>query len=78
MTPSERAQVKRLQGRVRNLEGENDRLRERARHRVLMEELDDTTPDDAVLVAGEPTRLVWILRSLAAHVGLSWVVEGRA
>jgi hypothetical protein len=78
MTPSERAQIKRLQGRVRNLEGENDRLRERARHRVLMEELDDTTPDDAVLVAGEPTRLVRILRSLAAHVGLSWVVEGRA
>lgn len=72
-----RAPESSLRAKLREVSLENRQLREAAQLRVWMEELDDTVPDSALIVYGEPTRLVRALRCLIAHLGFSWVVEGR-
>jgi hypothetical protein len=64
--------VAELLAKLREQDAEIERLREAARIRVWMEQIDDVTPDSALLVTGEPTRVVRLLRWLGGHLGFSW------
>lgn len=62
-----------LRKTVREQRAEIRELREKARDRVLLSELNAMTPDSALLVVGPPTRPARVAQWILAHTSWEWL-----